>query len=143
MCMRVNVHLKMCAYTFMPRAHMFLHENLLTVHYYVMTLSLKFYKDPSFCRGDICNITLNLHTSGINASASFDTRTCTFSDLLLYCRDICKMLFFCRYYKICSIKSAFWSLQFLARKMLSFATTLQLTILLMSSFIFTIFSCLF
>ena len=45
-CVRINVHLKMCAHTFLPPVHMFLH--VLVVYYYVMTLSLKFHKDLSF-----------------------------------------------------------------------------------------------
>ena len=30
---RINVHLKMCAHTFMPRVHMFLHETLRNLYW--------------------------------------------------------------------------------------------------------------
>ena len=42
---------------------------VLIVHYYVMTLSVKFHKDLIFCCGDICKITLNMQERGINAHA--------------------------------------------------------------------------
>ena len=41
---------------------------VLVVHYYAMTLSLKFHKDLSFCCGDMPKITLNMHARGINAN---------------------------------------------------------------------------
>ena len=44
---------------------------VLVVHYYAMTLSLKFHKDRSFCCGDMRKIVLNMHAIGINANATF------------------------------------------------------------------------
>ena len=44
---------------------------VLIVHYYVMTLSFKFGKDPSFWCRDICKIMLSMHARGINACAHF------------------------------------------------------------------------
>ena len=44
---------------------------LLIVHYYVMTLSLKFHKDPGFCWGVMHKIMLNMHARGKHACATF------------------------------------------------------------------------
>ena len=44
---------------------------VLIVHFHVMTLRLKFHKDPSFCLGDRHKITLNTHARGINACSKF------------------------------------------------------------------------
>ena len=65
-----NVHTHICAWC----THVFaqnLMKIVLIVHYYVMTLSLKYHKDPNFCCEDICKITLNInmHARGINACA--------------------------------------------------------------------------
>ena len=44
------------------------HYENCTVHFYVMTLILKFHKDLSFCCGDMPKITLSMHARGINAN---------------------------------------------------------------------------
>ena len=53
----------------------FLTQNLtkivLIVHYYVMTLSLKFHKDPGFCCKDIHKMILNMHARGKNEHMKF------------------------------------------------------------------------
>ena len=72
-----------------PYAHVFTQnftKIVLIVHYYVMTLSLKFHKDPSFCWGDMRKIMLNMHAIGIKKCSkfwymyvqSFNTHVCTF-----------------------------------------------------------------
>ena len=54
-CVRVNVHIKIYTYTFIlctSCTHVFTQNSTkieLIVHYYVMTVSLKFHKDPSIC----------------------------------------------------------------------------------------------
>ena len=45
---------------------------VLIVRYYVITLSFKFHKDPSFCWEDIHEIMLNMHVSCIHAFAKFE-----------------------------------------------------------------------
>ena len=44
----------------------------LLVDYYLMSISLKFHKDPSFCWEDIHEIMLNMHVSCIHAFAKFE-----------------------------------------------------------------------
>ena len=99
--MHINVPLKMCAHTFMRGAHMF----VLVVHSYVMTLSLKFRKDPSFCWRDMHKITLNMHTRGINTCTKFwYTRVHTFASLARVCAQIFTKHFFVINYSVMSLK---------------------------------------
>ena len=69
-CACQNVHTKIYAFC----AHIFTQNFTkieLIVLYYVMTLILKFHKDPSFCWGDMRKIMLNMHARGINACSKF------------------------------------------------------------------------
>ena len=73
---------KMCACV-LKRAHTHIYASfahdfrwnfmkiVLIGHYYVLTFSLKFHKDLSFCCGDICKIPLNMHARGIIEHAKF------------------------------------------------------------------------
>ena len=63
---------------------------VLVVHYYNMTLSLKFHKDLSFCCGDMHKITLNMHARGINVFANFRY---THMHVFLLCVCVCAQIF--------------------------------------------------
>ena len=61
---RAGPHYNVCTHIYALCTHAFTQnftKIVLIVHYYDMTLSLKFHKDPSFCCGGICKISLNLH----------------------------------------------------------------------------------
>ena len=64
---------------------------VLIVHYYVMSLSLNFHKDPSFCCRDICKIMLNMHAKGINAHEHVSMRV--FACFCFMCAHICAHIF--------------------------------------------------
>ena len=75
---------------------MFLHKTLCKLHYYVMTLSFKFCKDPSFCCGDILKIMLNMPARGINTFLVVHCSIMYISfkfhkDLIFCCGDIQKV----------------------------------------------------
>ena len=63
---------------------------VLVVHYYVMTLSLRFHKDLGFCCGDMRKITLNMHARGINVFANFRY---THMHVFLSCVCVCAQIF--------------------------------------------------
>ena len=67
---------------------------VLIVHFYVMTLSLKFHKDPSFCCRDICKIKLNMQARSINACAHVLTCVCG------HFRFVCKCMWTDLYQKV-------------------------------------------
>ena len=76
------------------------HYENCTVHFYVMTLILKFHKDLSFCWGDMCKITLNMHARAINACAKFQyTRVHVFAS----CAQIFTKFFLVVHYSVISI----------------------------------------
>ena len=87
MCARIKNMLRQiyasCAHVFAQNFK----KIVLIVHYFVLTLSLKFHKDSSFFCGDICQITLNMHTRGINACAHILMHTC--ACFLLVCARMC------------------------------------------------------
>ena len=61
----------------------------LIVHYFVMTLSLKFLKDPTFCWGDMRKMMLNMHARVIYACSKF-RYTCmhAFASCARWCAQI-------------------------------------------------------
>ena len=63
---------------------------VLRVHYYVTTLSFKFYKDPRFCWGDMRKIMLNMHARVINARSKF---WYTFMHVFASCVQVCAHIF--------------------------------------------------
>ena len=62
----------------------------LIVHYYVMTLSLKFHKDPSFCWGDMRKMMLNMHARVIYACSKFRY---TLMHAFASCVRVCAQIF--------------------------------------------------
>ena len=108
---------------------------VLIVHYYVITLSLKFNKDPSFCWGDMHKILLNMHARGIYACAKFQyTRVHVFAScacilpkkILVAHYSVINLSFrfhkdlICRWRDICKIELCF----FLASTYLSISQTI-------------------
>ena len=81
---------------------------VLIVHYYVMTLILKFHKDPSFCWGDRHKITLNTHARGINACSKF-WYTCVhiFGLCVLICLQIFTKFCLVVHYSVISLSFKF------------------------------------
>ena len=62
---------------------------VLIVHYYVMTLSSKFHKDPSFCWGDRLKRMLNMHARVMYACSKF-WYTCVHTFAL--CAHVCAQI---------------------------------------------------
>ena len=86
-CLTVRTHIyASCAHVFTRNFT----KTVLIVHYYVMTLSLKFHKDPSFCWGDMRKIMLNMHARGINACSKF---WYTFMHVFALCVHVCAQIF--------------------------------------------------
>ena len=81
---------------------------VLIVHCYVMTLILKFHKDPSFCWGDRHKITLNTHARGIKACSKF-WYTCVqvFALSALICLQIFTKFFLVVHYSVVSLSFEF------------------------------------
>ena len=81
---------------------------VLVVHYYNMTLSLKFHKDLSFCCGDMRKIVLNMHARGINANANFSyTRVHVFASCARVCTQIFTKNFLVVHYSVMSLSFKF------------------------------------
>ena len=86
-CLTVRTHIyASCAHVFTRNFT----KTVLIVHYYVMTLSLKFHKDPSFCWGDMRKIMLNMHAIGIYKCSKF---WYTFVHVFALCAHICAQIF--------------------------------------------------
>ena len=86
-CLTVRTHIyASCAHVFTRNFT----KTVLIVHYYVMTLSLKFHKDPSFCWGDMRKIMLNMHAIGIHKCSKF---WYTFVHVFALCAHICAQIF--------------------------------------------------
>ena len=81
---------------------------VLVVHYYAMTLSLKFHKDLSFCCGDMRKIVLNMHARGINANANFQyTRVHVFASCARVCAQTFTKIFLVVHYSFMSLSLKF------------------------------------
>ena len=81
---------------------------VLVVHCYVMTLSLKFHKDLSFCCGDMRKITLNMHAKGINACANFRyTHVHVFASCARVFAQIFTKIFLVVHYSVMSLSFKF------------------------------------
>ena len=81
---------------------------VLVVHYYAMTLSLKFHKDLSFCCGDMRKIVLNMHARGINANANFRyTHMHVFASCARVCAQIFTKIFLVVHYSFMSLSFKF------------------------------------
>ena len=81
---------------------------VLVVHYYAMTLSLKFHKDLSFCCGDMRKIVLNMHTRGINANAKFRyMRVHVFASCARVCAQIFTKIFLVLHYSVINLHFKF------------------------------------
>ena len=74
---------------------------VLIVHYYVMTLSLKFHKDPSFCWRDMRKIMLNIHARVIYACSKFRyTSVHAFALCARMCAQIFTKIFLVVHYSV-------------------------------------------
>ena len=81
---------------------------VLVVHYYAMTLSLKFHKDLSFFCGDMRKIVLNMHARGINANANFRyTHVQVFASCARVCAQIFTKIFLVVHYSFMSLSFMF------------------------------------
>ena len=86
-CLTVHTHIyASCAHVFTQNFT----KTVLIVPYYVMTLSLKFHKDPSFCWGDMRKIMLNMHAIGIHKCSKF---WYMFVHVFALCAHICAQIF--------------------------------------------------
>ena len=104
-CLTVRTHIyALCAHVFTRNFT----KTVLIVHYYVMTLSLKFHKDLSFFCGDMRKIVLNMHARGINANANFRyTRVHVFALWACVCAQIFTKIFLVVHYSFMSLSFKF------------------------------------
>ena len=81
---------------------------VLVVHYYAMTLSLKFHIDLIFCCGDMRKIVLSMHARGINANANFrNTGVHVFASCAPVCAQIFTKIFLVVHYSFMSLSFKF------------------------------------